>query len=180
MVLQHPCALRRGALLVPKLLCAPVDVHAGLRSDWAKESSRIMPLPDLRGDGVDYAADYVDLELLDSGLTETLLRIAVLSDHGVNLVSQRWVYHSSRVAIPTITFQEQIAGPLAEADLLTEWFDELGGLDDRGALELSFHEWIRADSDTEATSRQSMLDNPQKRSVIRREMRAQIKLRLGS
>jgi hypothetical protein len=46
MILQHPCALRRGVDLHPRLLVAPVSPDS-LRSNWAKAPFGTMPLPKL-------------------------------------------------------------------------------------------------------------------------------------
>lgn len=87
MILQHPCALRHGVDLHPRLLVAPVRPDS-LRSNWARAPFGTMPLPKLI-DGQDHSADFINLELIDSPTLPTCERIAVLSQSGVNLVMQR-------------------------------------------------------------------------------------------
>lgn len=119
MILQHPCALRHGVDLHPRLLVAPVRPDS-LRSNWARAPFGTMPLPKLI-DGQDHSADFINLELIDSPTLPTCERIAVLSQSGVNLVMQRWVYHSTRLAVPTHTYSDSTVGPFDEADLIEEW-----------------------------------------------------------
>src|SRR5690606_17227107 len=149
------------------------------RTDWSNESYRLMPLPDLFSDGKHWAADMVALSLVPAETLQNMTRTAVLSLHGVNLLSQRWVYHNSRVAIPTITYNEQTLGPYEEADLAAEWIAELVDADHSpGALEADFHEWIREPwAAGQEKSRQTLLYDPQHRSEIRRSMNAELRAR---
>jgi hypothetical protein len=124
MVLQHPCALRRGVDLHPRILVAPVApvAHGRLPSKWAG-SYKIMPLPKL-ADNKDYSASFVDLELLESATISGIVRIAVLSQLGVNLLMQRWTFHNTRLEVPAYRYSESTIGPFDEADLIEEWVDE--------------------------------------------------------
>lgn len=180
-VLQHPCALRvRGVELAREILAARISVSGKPRSDWADESIRVMPVPDLFQDGAHYAADFVDVVLIPSSeLVSKWERVAILSELGVNLLTQRWVHHNSRVVIKTVTYNEQTAGPFHEADLEAEWCMMLDGQEPQGeSAEFDFHEWIRRPwSPGVPMSRQSMLDDPQKRASVRRAMNDEVRAR---
>lgn len=180
-VLQHPCALRvRGVELVPEILAARISTSGKPRSDWANESIRVMPVPDLFQDGAYYAADLVDIVLIPSSeLVTTWERVAILSELGVNLLTQRWVNHNSRVVIKTVTYNEQTAGPFHEADLEAEWRMMLEDVESQGeSAEFDFHEWIRRPWGSGVSmSRQSLLDDPQKRAGVRRAMNDEIRAR---
>lgn len=180
-VLQHPCALRReGSDLLDQILVARVVEVDGHRTNWAKEAYRRMPLPGVLPDGQKYSIDFLALDLMKpEGLFSGCERIAVLSEQGVNLLLQRWVHHNSRVVVKTITFNEQISGPFAEADLQAEWLTELEEAESGTAL--AFHDWVRESTgDSGGVSRQSLLDDPQTRAGVRRQMRAEIKARLAA
>jgi hypothetical protein len=83
MVLQHPCALRSGVELNPKLLMAVVNPDT-LRSKWEKFTYKKMPLPRLIDDG-DHSADFVNLDLIESSTLPSCERVAIMSQLGVNL-----------------------------------------------------------------------------------------------
>ena len=85
---------------------------------------------------------------------------------------QRWVYYSSRVVVPTGTFQEMIVGEYEEADLIEEWCDERTEIDSTVATRECV-DWLREPGD--GTTRQEKLRNPQSRSTVRVEMRAALK-----
>jgi len=99
-------------------------------------------------------------------------RIACLSQIGVNLMLQRRVNHTSRAVIPTGTYQEASSPAYEEADLIEEWCeDRLGaGLTIHAAM-VEAVKWLREDS-SGGVMRQQLLENPQHRSTVRREMRA--------
>lgn len=106
MVLQHPCALRRGVDLHPRVLVATVTPATNGRppSKWTG-SYKIMPLPKLT-ENTDHSASFVDLELLESATIPDIERVAVLSQVGVNLLMQRWTFHNTRLEVPTYRYSE--------------------------------------------------------------------------
>lgn len=172
-VLQHPCALRRGDALEEQILCATVAPQdKGFRSNWANESSRLMPLPDLLDDGADYRVEFTQLVIKSPSDFSKYKRLLTASNYGVNLLLQRWVHHNSRVVIKTVTFNEQTAGPFEEAELKAEWCSELHsqGID----ASAEFENWIREEEAPGAGRRQSQLVDPQLRAHVRRAMRRTI------
>ncbi|MGQ9352453.1 hypothetical protein [Mycolicibacterium gilvum] len=171
MVLQHPCALRRGVDLHPRVLVATVTPvsNGRLPSKWTG-SYKIMPLPKLIGN-TDHSASFVDLELLESATIPDIERVAVLSQVGVNLLMQRWTFHNTRLEVPTYRYSESTIGPFDEADLIEEWVEERvgGGADPLGA-ERECAGWL--DVRTTERTRRELLGDAQHASSVRREARA--------
>lgn len=171
MVLQHPCALRRGVDLHPRVLVATVTPvpNGRLPSKWTG-SYKTMPLPKLIGKK-NHSASFVDLELLDSATIPDVERVAVLSQVGVNLLMQRWTFHNTRLQVPTYRYSESTIGPFDEADLIEEWVEERvdRGADPRGA-ERECAEWL--DGKTNERTRRELLGDAQHASSVRREARA--------
>jgi hypothetical protein len=168
MALQHPCALRRGVELHPKLLVARVDPDT-LRSDWAKASFSKMPLPKLI-DGKNYSADFVNLELVESSTLVACQRIAVLSQSGVNLLMQRWVHHNTRFVVPTHSYGDSTLGPFDEADLIEEWVtDRVEDGAEPQAAEQECADWL--DVKANDHTRRTLLSDPQHASAVRRDAR---------
>ena len=178
-VVQHPCALRsNGVDLVPRLLVAEVRQHTVIPPEKWANYGKIMPLPDLLPDLAsgrrNQAGFFAELHLVSPKHLEN--RTAVLSQLGVNLFLQRWVRHNSRVVVPTVTYNEVTSGVYEEADLIEEWCDERcspGFTVEQATAECVA--WLRETGDTTGTMRQKMLEDPQMRSTIRKQMRKVLK-----
>ncbi len=160
---------------MPRQLVADVVVSPQVPDDWATGHFKSAFLPELMG-GQHYRAE---LHQPDVRLPEDLAvakRVAVLSLLGVNLLMQRWVYHSTRVCVPTARFNLQIAGQYDEAELTAEGVAELMGLgEDRGTAEAAVNRWL--DEGSGPSTRRALLMDPQRRSGIRRELRQFLKER---
>lgn len=125
MVVAHPCTMRTGARLKPRLRCCPVVDHAEIPfARWAGGHFRVMPLPHLDGDRHHVVRlDETGMVPIDAlGLER---RVACLETHGMLLLLQRMVFNDSRVAVPLARFHEQVAGVVQEAELLEEWNETL-------------------------------------------------------
>lgn len=175
MVLQHPCVIRRGLMLVPKLLVAevrPEGVHRPSRWDRVH---RQMPLAELLVDGLPahYAGFFVDHQLVRPEALDIDRRVACMSQRGVNLLLQRWVHHNSRVIVPTYDYQDVTSPQYEEADIIEEWCidREYDGVSLDGAT-AEIDTWLRGDNS--ATAPRVRLEDPQQRSAIRREVRAHL------
>jgi hypothetical protein len=175
MLVQHPCALRRGAVMLPRL--PVVKIHpagARPRSDWNSESPKQMPLPQLIDDGFHFA-DFTDIHVVTNSDITDSTRLAILSSYGVNLLMQRWVYHNTRVVISTHTFDEQMAGPFTEADLADEWCEAHDGhLTPDGAMQ-EFDKWLKTAPDGDHRTWRSRLPDRQEHSIIRKAMRCKLR-----
>jgi hypothetical protein len=173
MILQHPCALRAGVNLHPRLLVAPVSPNT-LRSSWAKAPFTKMPLPKLI-EGKDHSADFVALDIVDSATLVASERVAVLSQSGVNLLMQRWTHHSTRLTVPTYTYSEATMAPFDEADLIEEWVtDRVEAGAQAQTAEHECSSWL--DIKVNERSRLALLGDPQCASTVRRDARAHRKL----
>ena len=179
-VLQHPCALRsNGVDLHPRLVVAELRKHAIIPVEsWTGHAGK-MPLPSLHPmvtSGKRNQAGFFDeLYLVGSRDLDVGKRIASLSQTGVNLLLQRWVNHNSRAVIPTFDYQAVSSPAYEEADIIEEWCEERidAGLDLREAT-VEALKWLREDAGTGVT-RQRLLENPQSRSTVRRQMRAALR-----
>jgi hypothetical protein len=122
-------------------------------------------------DNKDYSASFVDLELLESATISGIVRIAVLSQLGVNLLMQRWTFHNTRLEVPAYRYSESTIGPFDEADLIEEWVDER--VDD-GAEPLDAQRecayWL--DAKANDRTRRELLGDTQHASSVRRDARA--------
>ncbi|ETD34421.1 hypothetical protein [Williamsia sp. D3] len=180
MLVQHPCALHRGAELCDSLLAVVVR-RAGnkARSRWREHAISEMPLPELFPDGY-WVGDFSELRILKASDLVSYKRVAVLSQIGVNLLMQRWVYHCSRVVVPTALYDEQTFGPFNEAELSLEWVTDYvdAGKSLPDAVH-EFHRWIRASDAEGEPSRQSRLADRQAASAVRKEMRRQVRTDTG-
>lgn len=177
LVLQHPCAIRRGLQLVDRLLMASVvPEQGGIPRDWSKGSFKKFFLPRVF-DGPDvYAADFTSPVIWTSTQVQEAERIAILSALGVNLLLQRWVHHNSRVVVSTSRFNDVISGPFEEADIVGEVCDDLvfGG----GSLtraEALIDDWL-SDGHPAGSDRRSALSDPQHRASIRQQARVQTRI----
>lgn len=176
-IIQHPCSMRTdGVELSWQVLVAEVKSRKEIsEADWASGFFNLMPLPDLSpGEAPRTRHRAVDFDNLYTVAPNLLTRrIACLSPFGVNLLLQRWVHYSSRVVVPTHSFQSVTQAFYEEADLIEEWCDEAAG-DLRSEAEACVR-WLRADR--AGTTYQQMLKDPQTHSMIRKAMRAELKNR---
>jgi hypothetical protein len=175
-VIGHPCSMRgRNASIADKVPVAVVETHSyQARDRWSNGFFNRMALEGLPLEGNFHVAR---LDLFGLVLSKELFgstRIACLSHPGINQLQQRLVFHMTRLAVPTSEFQKAFDHTYEEADLLEEWnADLVGNQNDSAEM---FEQWIR---DGEP-SRQSMLEQPQSRAGVRREMREEIKRRNNS
>ena len=178
-VLTHPCSMRKdGVELADRLLVARVRKSSEIPlSRWKAGHFRVMPLPDLYGEGTHAAAFFEEIGLVDSMAVEGARRIACLSRRGINLLQQRFVWYLTRFAVPTHRLHEVTAAVLEEADLAEEWATAFlaRGYSLQEAMQ-EFHKWIRAE-DASGAKRQDRLRNPQELPAVRRSLREELKRR---
>lgn len=174
-LIQHPCAMRRGSELSRRLLVAEVaPLRSGIPDDWASGHYKRMFLPGLLGE--DMAIGFDELDVLDRDFITSGVRVAILSNTGVDLLAQRWLFHSSRVVIPTMTLNAQSTGPFEEADLVSEGCWELTEVGWDSALALQkVDEWLGESQVQGGPIRREMLSSAQHRSVVRTALRQNIK-----
>lgn len=177
----HPCSMRGlHAQLADRVLVGAVRDHAPVRrEEWMKGFFDRMPLPELLASGELHVAH---LDLVGRARTKDLgvgRRVACLSNFGINLLQQRFVWHLTRCAVETFKFHEACSHALAEVDLLEDWNDILceAGLAEPDAL-TRFDSFIR-DRREGGRTRQDDLRDPQRRASVRSACRTEA-LRIAS
>ena len=177
-ILQHPCALRtNGVDLNPKLLVATVNQAVLIPLPGWTGNYKKMPLPELDGT-TPYAANFTEPGVAKSAELDLSHRLATMSQFGVNLLLQRWVHHNSRAIVPSQEFQLVTSAEYEEADLTEDWCDErLSDGFDVGTATSEAHDWFRSKALPEPETWQEQLEDPQKRSSVRKAMRAELKTR---
>jgi len=176
-VLQHPCVIRKGVELTPKLLVAEVASAALLLpSQWVEKFFRQLPLAELvTGDKPTHFAAYFDrYHLIKRKDLELDHRVATMSQRGVNLLMQRWVHHNSRMIVPTQEYQKVTSAQYDEADIIEEWCidreDDGVPLDD---ATVEIDTWLTGDRTASAPRKR--LEDPQQRSAVRRDVRSYLR-----
>lgn len=175
-VLQHPCVIRKGVELTPKLLVAEVASAAVLPpSQWVGKFYRRLPLAELvAGEPKHFAAFFDRHHLIKRKDLELDHRVATMSQRGVNLLMQRWVHHNSRVIVPTQEYQKVTSAQYDEADIIEGWCidrEDDGVSLDNATVEIDT--WLTGDKTP--TSPRARLEDPQQRSAIRREVRSYLR-----
>lgn len=172
-IIQHPCAMRNdGVELTDSLLVAEVRRYPVLPPDRWATTGRIMPLPNLLPEVASSRANQAALftKTYHVHPLDLTKRLACLSLRGVNLLLQRWVYHSSRVVVPSWNFNDVVSPVYEEADLIEEWAETaMSAGRDLNEAWLDANAWL--DEDDGGRTRRKALEDPQKRSTIRRRAR---------
>ena len=174
LVIQHPCALRsNGVDLTDTLMVVEVVPHQLLKQSQWLGFSRVMPLPDLvdSSDEPHRAALFTSCYLVIPDSLDPVKRVACMTQFGVNLLMQRWVFHNSRVVVPTWKYNEVVSAQYEEADGIEDWCEiraSQGVRTSEATLEAS--SWLDDDGGG-GVSRRQLLENPQYRSHVRKAMR---------
>ena len=107
---------------------------------------------------------------------------AVLSDRGILLFQQRYIFADTRTVITLPTLQKASGAIFTEAELLEEWNETLvGAVAEEGLMDALEREAIEFDEllktlQGDKTLR-SMLDDEHLRSAVRKAVRIEIKRR---
>lgn len=183
MVLQHPCAMRPdGVSLASNILVAEVHRFPILeRARWTT-SGKLMPLPDLlpsvTSSKKNQAAFFDDTYHVHRDDLDLNTRVACLSESGLYLLLQRWVFHSSRVVVPASDFEEMNGHLVSEADIIETWCEDAAAYDvDLAQARADAAAWLG--EELGGRSRQHMLRESALRSGVRRGARSAIKALYG-
>ena len=107
MVLAHPCSLRRGVTLVERVQALPVGPHQAIALDAWRGHYRVMPLPELRGEGGEpYAARLTEFGMVAQDALDLDRRLCCLTELGVVLLQQRFFHNQSLVKVGRDTLFE--------------------------------------------------------------------------
>lgn len=188
MVISHPCAMRAGPRLRPRVTVAPVHEHQliGL-GEWSHGHLRVMPLPALL-EGV--AAHAAKLEEPATIAAERLIlkrRVASLSNQGIVLLQQRYIHNHSRASIPLSVLYEVSAAVLEELELQESWNLALvrPAVDAGGELAVLLEQEAEAFDELlsgvveEHRSLRDLLLRPSERALVRRAVSTAIAERTG-
>ncbi len=184
MVISHPCAMRNGPRLRPRITVVPVCEYQSVPlADWGTGQYRVMPLPLLDPhEERSRAAKLEEPATISSELLVLDSRIAMLSDQGIVLLQQRYIHNHSRAVIPLERLHEVSAAVLQELELQESWNLELvkpaveRGEDLAALLEAearAFDELMLSAPDG-APSLRDRLKNPAARASVRRTVNVSI------
>lgn len=121
-IVAHPCAMRIGAAVTPRITVAPVEPHSQITGSAWDRSPRVMPLAELV-DGNHFATKFVDVTACPADLLIRDRRIATLSNQGIYVLQQRLIMHYTRTDMELEILRSQSAPVLTEAQLLWDWLE---------------------------------------------------------
>lgn len=122
-IVAHPCAMRTGSTLTPRITVAPVAPYQRVTGSGWDGNLRVMPLADLIHDQ-SFATKFVDVTAAPAELLTRDRRIATLTDRGIFVLQQRLIKHYTRVELALEVLRTQSAAVLNEAQMQWEWVEE--------------------------------------------------------
>lgn len=147
-IINHPCAMRMGADLTPRITVAPVEPHQAVIGQRGWDGNlRVMPLPELI-DQKHFATKFVDVTAAPAELLTRARRIATLSHQGIYILQQRLIKHYTRVEMPLELLRRESAAVLTEGVLQWDWIEDVlteVELGDESAIEAEakvFDAWL--------------------------------------
>jgi hypothetical protein len=179
MVLSHPCAMRAGPRLRPRVIIAPVSEHQNIPlADWSTGHFRFMPLPALEPERPNqaYAAKLEEPTTIDSHSLPLDDRLASLSDRGIVLLQQRYIHNHSRASIPLGLLHEVSAAVLEELELQESWnlalvaplVEDGGDFQTLLEQEAEVFDQLLLTTPKDARSLRVLLQTPSERAYVRR------------
>lgn len=182
MVIAHPCSMRKGAALLPRIQMIPVTRYQNVPFHrWPDSHLRVLPLPAVSAGGHS-AALFEETGMVESTELTFERRIAVLSETGVLLLQQRYVHSLTRAVMQLERLERACGHVLAEAELQEDWCSELvpgriengePAADALAAETEAFHAFVTAKEGNDP-SIQEMLEEPVRRGDARRRVREEI------
>jgi len=138
MVVSHPCSMRQGPFLKPRLGVVRVVEHKPIAlSEWRKRHIHLLPLPDLTAASADEdEGDIVAVQTHHAAIFELRgrvevqdldpdKRLACLSEEGVAYLHQRMGHSDTRYSASKKELMTACASVFAEMELWEEWNDAL-------------------------------------------------------
>lgn len=137
MLMSHPCSMRSGTVLRERIVVAGISdgPYPGKKSEkWANKHYDFMPLFGLPDAPEIQAVALGELHAASSADLDVSKRVLALSNFGVSVLLQRWIYQLSRDPVPLQDLEEFVAPILAEVEMQEEWcqtaLDVAGGDED--------------------------------------------------
>lgn len=123
-VVSHPCSMRAGAHLRPRLQVAPVLPRGAVSpSDWGG-SYRAMLLPDLYKES-SFAASFELNSPVRADELQLDTRVACLSEYGILVLYQRHIRHLTRLEVGVRQLEPVARAVFTEVALQDEWNNSL-------------------------------------------------------
>jgi hypothetical protein len=147
-VVAHPCSIREGTDLRPRITVAPVEEHRQVKGNGWNGNLRIMPLAELV-DGKHYAAKFVDVTAAPAELLQLDARIASLSDRGIYILQQRIIKHYTRFDVDIASLAKESAPVLWEMHQQRDWVETVldyendWTTENLNTEEAAFDAWLR-------------------------------------
>jgi hypothetical protein len=187
-VMSHPCAMRAGPRLRPRVMVALVSERASIPlGEWATGHLRLMPLPGLNPERPEqsYAANLEEPTTIESSSLMIERRVASLTDNGIALLQQRHIHNHCRAEIPLALLYDVSAAVLEELELQETWNLQLvkpaveagGDLDCLLEQEAECFDALLSSAPAEGLSLRDMLKTPAKRAEVRRTVNQHIDAR---
>lgn len=184
MVIAHPCSMRRGPDLVPRIQMLPVTSYEDVPfRRWPTDHPRVFPLRNLTLEDRHFAASFLETGMVTSSELASQRRVATLTERGILVLQQRYVHYLTRAVMQLEQLEEVCGHVLAEAELLEDWNVELvarrvefgEGLDAALLAEAhTFHGFLTALSDEFEPTLQKCLEDRTRRGDVRRRVRQEI------
>jgi len=170
-VVQHPCTFSNGAAGV--LVAEVVEGSYPSQKFWQGNFKKMF-LPEV-GD-LHFEIMFGQLGFKRISELDAANRIVLLSNYGVNVLMQRWIYHNARVLVATSpTIHDSTSGVFEETEMLFEAevsCVEAGRPEGEGIKLVT--KWL----DEDKPNRRGALDEPQLRPALRQELSALVKTHL--
>src|SRR5450830_608886 len=126
MLFMHPCTMRRAGILEENVTVVRVKQESPrkvlVRPDFWQSNYKVMPLPDLLGDGTStHSADFMHISTIPSATLPRTARIAQLSVAGRLRMQQRLINHFTRYIVSTDVLSEATAHIEEESLYQADW-----------------------------------------------------------
>lgn len=185
MILSHPCSMRgSGGTLKARVLTARIaEFPHKLRPEkWASGYFDHFPVFGLgSSDRTPHAVDLGELHAAKSDDLDVERRVVALSDYGVTVLLQRWIFQMSRDPVPLGDLDALIAPVMAEAELQEMWCEAARTrarfCDEKADMESAartFQDFLGKRGDG---GLRDQLQYPAKTGDVRRVVRAEIRKR---
>lgn len=167
MLIAHPCSLRKGPALRPRLQASPVRLHEKVPLEkWPSGHGRVLPLPELQA-GHHHAGVLTENSVVRSAALPGASRIARLSRDGILLLQQRIIYTLAHTVVGLDTLAQYNSLALDEIELLEGWNEELCGELSGAELQSALGQTAEAFEGFMRTGPRATLENPATRGQAR-------------
>lgn len=169
-VAGHPCTIRRGVSLKPRVPCVRVVDHQWVPyRAWPKQSKGHFPISEAVGIGRGRCGALDDWVTVDASELARERRRLTLQERGILVFQQRLIHSLSRFVTPVDALREASTHVFAEAELEYDWVFELDGTAPLDDLVAEFGGFM------DAEQRRAALRTDERR--VRAEVRAELRRR---